>query len=342
MSKKLSHNYALLIGVGECTYSNWSLPVTVKDIQAIKYLLVDPNLCGYIDDDEHLRLLHDKNATGQAILDSLNWLKQQAENDSETTILIYYSGHGWLDESTGKYYLIPHDIKPFNLPNSALPAEKFNDALRQIQAKRLLVIIDSCHAGGMATAKDEKTEIELPNNFVQKALPDNLIDELKKGEGRAVFTSSKGDQKSWIRSDGKLSIYTYHLLEALQGAGNQPGDEVVKVSNLMNYVSETVPKSTKQEYQKEQTPFYKFAAEDFPVALLRGGKGLPKEGLEGVKSEAQEKIQNINIEVTDSIIVNGDRNKVAQGNNNIQFDEAGDVSITQNYSNKDELTEKEK
>ena len=165
---------------------------------------------------------------------------------------------------------------------------------------------------------------------------------MKKGEGRAVFTSSKGDQKSWIRSDGKLSIYTYHLLEALQGAGNQPGDEVVKVSNLMNYVSETVPKSTKQEYQKEQTPFYKFAAEDFPVALLRGGKGLPKEGLEGVKSEAQEKIQNINIEVTDSIIVNGDRNKVAQGNNNIQFDEAGDVSITQNYSNKDELTEKEK
>lgn len=36
-----------------------------------------------------------------------------------------------------------------------------------------------------------------------------------------------------------MSIYTYHLIEALQGAGNEPGETVVQVSNLMNYVSKT-------------------------------------------------------------------------------------------------------
>lgn len=112
MTNPLSNHYALLIGVGECKYADYSLPVTVRDIQALKNLLADTTLCGYLDNEKHLRLLHDKTATKQAILDGLNWLKQQAENDPEATILVYYSGHGWLDKSSDNYYLIPHDIIP--------------------------------------------------------------------------------------------------------------------------------------------------------------------------------------------------------------------------------------
>ena len=89
--------------------------------------------------------MHDADATCSAILDGLNWLKEQAAADSEATVVVYYSGHGWLEKSTDKYYLIPHDTTP-NIPKSALCAEAFTEALRQIQAKRLLVIIDSCHA----------------------------------------------------------------------------------------------------------------------------------------------------------------------------------------------------
>ncbi|MEM6402238.1 MAG: caspase family protein, partial [Cyanobacteria bacterium P01_D01_bin.116] len=48
------------------------------------------------------------NATKERILENLNWLKQQAENDPEATILIYYSGHGLLDNSQD-YYLIPDE-----------------------------------------------------------------------------------------------------------------------------------------------------------------------------------------------------------------------------------------
>ncbi len=90
-----------------------------------------------------------------------------------------------------------------------------------------------------------------------------------------------------------MSIYTFHFLEALQGVGNQPGDKVVRVSHLMNYVGKTVPESAQQQYKVEQTPFFNFATEDFPVALLRGGKGLPQEGWDRVKSEAEEKIRSV-------------------------------------------------
>ncbi|NJS16196.1 MAG: caspase family protein [Nostocaceae cyanobacterium CSU_2_110] len=232
----------------------------------------------------------------------------------EATILIYYSGHGCLDNS-GNYYLIPHETDRADIHDTALSAETINQALREIPAQRLLVIIDSCHAQGMATSKDAKSPI--PKSFTQTALPKTVIDNLK-GTGRVVFTSSTGTQSSWIRSDDTMSIYTYHFLEALQGAGNQPGDKVVKVSHLMNYLSQTVPITVQKEYQTEQTPFFDFATEDFPVALLRGGKGLPAAGYESVKAEAEENIRNISNQVKDGVGIIGDGNigfNIVGGNN---------------------------
>ncbi len=60
MSNKFTHGYALLIGVGESAYNKLSLPVTVKDTQAIYAALIDPELCAYPDDKEHIRVLNNK------------------------------------------------------------------------------------------------------------------------------------------------------------------------------------------------------------------------------------------------------------------------------------------
>ena len=123
-----------------------------------------------------------------------------------------------------------------------------------------------------------------------------------------------------------MSIYTYHFLEALQGAGNKPGDKLVKVSHLMNYLSETVPITVQKEYNKEQTPFFDVATEDFPVALLRGGKGLTSEGYESVKAEARENIRNISNQVNDGVGNVGDGNiglKIDSGGGDVTF---GDIS----------------
>ena len=59
----------------------------------------------------------------------------------------------------------------------------------------------------------------------------------------------------------------------------------------MNHLGKAVPESARTLYQAEQVPFFDTAAEDFAVAMLRGGKGLPQEGWEGVKQEAAETIR---------------------------------------------------
>jgi uncharacterized caspase-like protein len=293
MPVSFDHGYALLVGVGESTYPKWSLPVTVKDAQALQAVLTDASLCAYPDDGDHIHLLHDDGATRSAILDGLAWLKAQADADLEATAVVYYSGHGWLDQSTGRYYLLPHDVEPFDIPGSALSAQVFTEALREITARRLLVFVDSCHAEGMATSKDSPPTMKLPLGFVQTALPKGVVNELKEGEGRAIFTSSRDDQRSWVRSDGTMSIYTYHLIEALQGAGNQPGDTVVRVSNLMSHLGKAVPESARKLRHAEQTPFFDTATEDFPVAMLRGGKGLPAGGWESTRQEVVETIDRL-------------------------------------------------
>ena len=346
MSETFTHGYALLIGVGESAYPKWSLPVTVKDIQALQAILTDPNLCAYPNDEQHISLLHDAGATRSAILEGLAWLKEQATADPESTVVVYYSGHGWLEQSTDRYYLIPHDVEPFDIPNFALSALDFTHALHQIQSQRLVVIIDSCHAEGMAIAKNKKTAIKLPLSFVETAPPKSLVDDLKQGEGRAVFTSSRGNQSSWIRPDGTMSIYTYHLIEALQGAGNQSGDKVVRLSNLMNHLGKAVSESAYTLCQAEQMPFFDTATEDFAVAVLRGGKGLSTDGWDAVQEEATETIHQVvqasgersvaaGGAISSSPIISGNQNVVQQGTYNANIGHARDVAIGSNAQTKD-------
>jgi Caspase domain len=323
MSDTFTHGYALLIGVGESAFPKYSLPVTVKDVQALRELLTDPNLCAYPNNDQHIRLLYDAAATRTDILDGLVWLKEQAAADPESTVVIYYSGHGWLDPSTDSYYLIPHDID-LNIPSSALSAIEFTNALHQIQSQRLLVIIDCCHAQGMAAAKTGEADLKLPPGFLPAVPAKGLLDELAKGEGRVVFTSCGGSEKSWIRKDDSMSIYTYHLIEALQGAANQPGDTKVGVADIMKHLGRAVPESASQEYQATQQPWFSGETTNFPIALLRGGKGLPAEGWEAVKQQPSSNPQVIVLATgersaatggdVNGVITTGDRNVVGSSN----------------------------
>ncbi|NJR70732.1 MAG: caspase family protein [Synechococcales cyanobacterium CRU_2_2] len=309
--------YALLVGVGECEYARLSLPVTVKDGTALRDILVDPALCGYRS--ENIQLLANESATQRGILEGLGWLKGEVEQDRRATVVVFYSGHGWRNEA-GDYYLLPHDFDPMDKQGSALSAAEFTQALREIEAERLLVIVDCCHAAGMAAAKSPKLE-QFQKGLV--APGKGLFGPLAEKSGRAVFLSCSGEQSSYIRDDKTLSVFTFHLLEALRGAGSLPGDLTVTVSQLMKHLGRSVGE-TARGMGVAQDPLFSFETEDFAVALLRGGKGLPEGGWDAVKGEAMSGAQvqvqasgDRSIATTGDVngpIVTGDGNVVGSGN----------------------------
>jgi len=281
------HGYALLIGVDTNAVPKWALPDVAKDIAALQAVLRHPERCAY--PDEHIKTLTGEASTRQGILDGVDWLAERLQADAEATAVIYYTGHGWRDVSKtpADFYFIPYDVKDPGIQTRALRATDFAAEIAGMQPQRLLVILDCCHAGGMGV----KEVTEIPEGYVSAAPPPVLfmqsepggiapgskgLDSLAQGRGRAILSASTGEQSSYIRKDRRMSIFTYHLIEALSGHA-QPlaGACEVLVSDVMSYVTRTVPVSAQQDYGHEQTPDYQVSG-NFPVALLLGGKGLAK------------------------------------------------------------------
>lgn len=264
MGIDLGNAHALLIGVGTYEYGKWSIPVAARDAEALAEVLGTPEHCNYPREQIH-RLTHAE-ATRENILAALDHLAEVSRTPGESTILVYFSGHGWVHE--GRYYLLPHETAPLDVASTALPAERFKEALRAIDAQRLLVMLDTCHAEGMAESKDSSAVTVIPAGYEPRALdPQEAEALIENDRGRVVLLSCQGDQKSWIEPGRDLSIFTEHLIAALRGEGARDGERFVTVSDLMGYVSREVKRSAAR-IQREQTPFYDIKASDFVVARV--------------------------------------------------------------------------
>ena len=84
------------------------------------------------------------NATRYQIVSALSRLRQEArENDS---VLIYYAGHGYLDDATARGYWLPIDAERDNVANW-LSTSDITDMLAGLQARHALILADSCFSG---------------------------------------------------------------------------------------------------------------------------------------------------------------------------------------------------
>ena len=210
MTHTFTHGYALLIGVDASQVDRWALPAVAKDIAAVAGVLAHPERCGY--PAANIKTLTGLAATRAGILDGLAWLAERlaADASGNATAVIYYSGHGWRRASDA-YYLLPYDVRAtaagLPQPASALPAADFAAAVADLAPRRLLVLLDCCHAAGMGV-KDAA-------GFESVALPPALLmgaekgvaagakglETLAQGAGRAVLSSSQGTQPSYLRRD---------------------------------------------------------------------------------------------------------------------------------------------
>lgn len=247
MSERFEHGYALIIGVDENNIERLKLPIVTKDVQAVHDVLIHPQQCGYLP--ENVRLLKGQDATQKNIFDSLRWLQDKIARDDNATVIVYYSGHGMIDNKTGYSYLIPYDIQDLKrVRTNAIRTESFAFAIHLVNAKRLLTIFDAPHINITYLNK----LFSLSNNeAVSSSQQDPQKDEihmLGKGMGKAVLCSSYDTQSTYTRKDGSMSIFTYHLIEALTGhATYANSDNHILVTDVMSWVDREVAKTAKTE-----------------------------------------------------------------------------------------------
>jgi hypothetical protein len=253
MSKLFACGYAVIVGVGA------DLPVTIRDAQAVADLLRDQAHCALRP--EHVQLLTGEQARRDTILDALDTLAQQVARDPDASAIVYFSGHGLLASET---YLLPFGYDLSDLNSTAITAMRFTEQLRAIQSRKLLILLDCCHAGAQADVKAPA----LPS----VAVPAAVIEELQRGNGRVLIASSRKDELSY--TGYPYSAFTMALLEGLAGYGAFEQDGYARVLDIALYVARMVPNRT----QDQQHPIMKVAnlADNFALSYYAGGEATPK------------------------------------------------------------------
>jgi len=244
MAQIFSHGYAVVIGVGA------DLPVTIEDAGAISDMLLDPIRCAY--PSGQVKLLTGEKAQRNQIVSAMGWLAKSAGRDD--TAVVYFSGHG---TERPDFYLVPYGFTWNDLDRTAISGKDFTELLHAIQAQKLLVLLDCCHAGGQAEAK----------NFIKSPMPSAALDELKRSSGRVVIASSRKDELSWT---GKpYSQFTMAILESLAGVGSFEQDGFARVLDLALHVGRFVPERTSDK----QHPIIKVSnlQDNFAIGWYAGG-----------------------------------------------------------------------
>ncbi|MCX7984563.1 MAG: caspase family protein [Bacteroidetes bacterium] len=246
--------WAVVVGVSE--YQNSAIPslkYADKDAEAFANFLRRPQGGGF--DSEHMRVLLNKDATLSNIKDALiNFLSQAIDID---LVIIYFAGHGAPEPGRPQnMYLLTYDTDPRALGTTAFPMWDIQTVLaRYITAKRVVVFTDACHSGGIsvefATRGLGITQTNLINQY--------LADLAKSKEGVVVFTASAAGEVSQEYPEYGHGVFTYFLLQGLEGKADYNNDYTVTINELMQYVEEQVKRKTRgaQNPTRSQTQYDK-------------------------------------------------------------------------------------
>lgn len=188
--------------------------------------------------------LINEQATRRAILNAFKDLRIACAQSPDTLVILYFSGHGWLDPE-GLSYLVPHEAERDDLVGTALANEEISRLVAGLNTDRLVMFMDACHSGGIA-AKGTKGAAE---GFATPVLGE--------GRGRFVIASCRPEQNS-LEVDGN-GIFTRNLLLLLRGETNDIPDEEITPFGLFEPLKKRVVAAAKA---------MKIPAEQEPVAPL--------------------------------------------------------------------------
>ena len=229
--------WAVVIGVSK--YKNLApksqLEFANRDAEAFANFLRSPNGGGF--PSSHLTLLTNQAATLSAVRSALGTtLPRSAEPDD--IVVIFFAGHGVVEgERDG--YLLAHDSDPQNLYATALQLSELNRIITErLKARTVILIADACHSGQLGWTSRGMADDIMINRYLEEIG--------KSGKGVFRLLASRQDQRSYEGKDwgGGHGVFTWFLLQGLSGQADSDKDGFVRVGELLNYLSETVPKAT--------------------------------------------------------------------------------------------------
>lgn len=266
--------YAVVVGVSR--YKDPVIPqlqFADKDAQTIRNFLLSAE--GGSFQPEKIKYLVNEDATMKNLRTALYTFLADAQK--EDLVVIYFAGHGAPDPNDPRnLYLLPYDTEVYNMGGSAFPMWEMQDVFtRVIKAERIVTLTDACHSAGISgqspgVDSSPRQVLGASRDLSIRPIHNNLINQYLAhyaSEGqRAVLTASDISESSM---EGKMwggghGVFTYFVMEGLNGKADEDADGTVTAGELFDYVREQVTAAT--------------GGKQNPTVLPGSARGLPLSG----------------------------------------------------------------
>lgn len=227
--------YAVIIGIG--TYKR-------PDISVVRYALADArrfrdyllNMGGF--PKENVKLLEDNEATLAEIKSYIKeWLPKISAADS--TVVVYFSGHGVPGETKKIPYLLPYEGNPSFMVTTGYSIEEIKKDLNNLRTTKVALILDTCYVSPEGTR---------PGLL-------EVIDPTRVGQMKGVLlTSVKEGQQSNDWPEKGHGLFTYFLLKGIRGAADRDLDGWVDLDEAYAYLAPLVSITALKYMGREQSP----------------------------------------------------------------------------------------
>jgi len=177
-----------------------------------------------------------------------------ANVSKETTLYVYFAGHGAPDMEKGDPYLVPYDGDTLFIEETGYKLRDFYKEINELDVNQTYVFLDSCFSGVAARAAEMLTKGSRPALL--------KVEDIGLATQEVIaLTAATGGQTSNPLAKEEHGLFTYYLLNALRGKADENEDRFVTIKEIYNYVTKHVTRAARR-MGKEQTPFISPSMED--------------------------------------------------------------------------------
>lgn len=243
--------YLVAVGVSRYAEASYKLQFARKDAKTLAELFDRRGKALY--EAVHVTTLLDEDATGKRIRETMDDLAKKAQ--PQDTLLLFLAGHGAMVGQ--RYYFIPHDFKinagagrDDDIRKQGMPADVLADFLVKGQARRRLLILDTCASGGTV----DLFQVAVRDPFALRGEVERLVH----SQGLYVLAASAATEQAQEPAALGHGVLSYALLAGLRGVDKGPlerlwvqpnnPNQVVDVLEWFNFAEQHVRRLSRDQH----------------------------------------------------------------------------------------------
>ena len=164
----------------------------------------------------------------------------RAVKQNQSDVYIFFASHGLASDDGEQMYLLPYDGAPELLEKTAILREELFDDIASANPRSVTVFLDTCYSGTTRGTDMLIASRPIAIQALKQSVPDNLT----------VMTAAAGDQTAKPLEEAKHGMFSYSLMDGMEGEADTNQDNKITTGELHSYVQTNVI----QQSSGSQTP----------------------------------------------------------------------------------------